>query len=147
MRWHCRLSHVAAHTKMLTIFLDDLISRPIVEIEKMLSFIGNKISRPDIIGDIPLLLSEMSKEFNSNFNQESDGTYSMLTSVEIRMIADTIELELNNTLGLSKWPCPSFRSLEKELINEKLIMSPSDLSANCSDPFVTCSVQYDQNGG
>ena len=35
VRWHCRLSHVAAHTRMLTVFTDDLVLRPLVELQRM----------------------------------------------------------------------------------------------------------------
>ena len=48
IRWQCRLSHVAAHTRMLTVFLEDMHTRPVIEIEKMISFIGLKVSQKNI---------------------------------------------------------------------------------------------------
>ena len=49
MRWHCRLSHVAAHTSMLSVFLDDLLSRSPAEIEKILTFVGSKVGRSELL--------------------------------------------------------------------------------------------------
>ena len=76
VRWHCRLSHVAAHTRMLTgtselfifdeiyffacclliistgvVFVEDLLSQPVVEVEKIVSFIGYKVDRPAIVAE------------------------------------------------------------------------------------------------
>ena len=48
MRWHCRLNHVAAHTSMLTIFLEDLISRPAYSTEEILTYMGYKLSRAEL---------------------------------------------------------------------------------------------------
>lgn len=45
VRWQCRLSHVAAHTRMLTVFTEDIMLRPHIEFEKMLSFVGLRVSQ------------------------------------------------------------------------------------------------------
>jgi hypothetical protein len=45
VRWQCRLSHVAAHTRMLTVFTEDIILRPNIEFEKMLSFVGLRLTQ------------------------------------------------------------------------------------------------------
>lgn len=143
VRWHCRVSHVAAHTKLLTIFIEDLLELPIVEVEKMLSFVGVKVSRADIYPVLnklwPTFLEEI-KHVSSDHNRYQDKQY--------EAISYGIGLELNSTKDLTRWPCPSFRLLIKEVKDESFYMIPSQvLAVNCSDSYVTCEVHYDQNGG
>lgn len=39
MRWHCRLSHVSAHTSMLTVTLDEILNEPETLLNKILRFV------------------------------------------------------------------------------------------------------------
>jgi len=39
MRWHCRLSHVSAHTSMLTVTLDEILNEPEALLNKILRFV------------------------------------------------------------------------------------------------------------
>ena len=132
---------MAAHTKILTVFTDDLLARPMVEIEKMLTFIGTFYDRHALISDDSKLFSLL----NTEIGVTDDISKIIRSKRDIALNA--IELELNTTKYLTRWPCLSFRSLENDYKNEVLMMKASDVSANCSDPFVTCSVPYDQNGG
>jgi hypothetical protein len=143
MRWHCRVSHVAAHTKLLSIFTEDLLQRPMVEIEKMLTFIGGTYDRHALIADDAMLGQLLRREFNDSIFAASRDYDREVAQAAMR----GIETELNATKFLTKWPCPSFRGLEQDYSRVSLSMKANELSANCSDPFVTCSVHYDQNGG
>ena len=65
VRWHCRLSHVAAHTKLLTVFVDDLLLRPVVELEKVLTFIGVKYQRTQLVSSASSFASTLAKSLSS----------------------------------------------------------------------------------
>jgi hypothetical protein len=70
-------------------------------------------------------------------------------------LAETIEAMDNEMLiskELTRWPCKFFRDFESkgkrgEEPPVQLPIPAKDLSANCSDKYVTCSVQYDFQGG
>jgi hypothetical protein len=174
VRWHCRVSHVAAHTKVLTIFVEDLLARPVVELEKILTFVGVKYSRPTLSaaslgfserlqqvlsGGIPKYSAQQSFP-GTSFVQISDGTSTETAknyNIPVEYISpmlDALENELEHSNGLTKWPCASFRDLDGP--RQQRFVSPSTLAlflpsdmlaANCSDPFVRCSVPFDSNGG
>ena len=69
VRWHCRLSHVAAHTKLLTLFVDDLLLRPVVELEKVLTFIGVKYQRAQLVSLAPSFASTLAKSLSSTVSK------------------------------------------------------------------------------
>lgn len=113
-----------------------------VEIEKMLTFIGGSYDRHALIADDSMLGISLLQEFNDSTCLSSR----LYDQNVIESAVRGIGAELNSTKFLTKWPCPSFRSLEQDR-KISLPMKAVDLAANCSDPFVTCSVHYDQNGG
>lgn len=59
MRWQCRLSHVAAHTRMLTVFTEDIMLRPHIEFEKMLSFVGLRVSQKVLESVLAVYISRL----------------------------------------------------------------------------------------
>ena len=67
-----------------------------------------------------------------------------MTSSLADVIADTIASEMRASKDLTRWPCKSFRELEKKL---SLPIPSGCLAANCTGDYVTCSVQYDFQGG
>eukprot|EP01031_Cornospumella_fuschlensis_P031451 gene31451-38016_t len=136
VRWHCRLNHVAAHSAMLTVFVDDLRRRPFFEIQRIASFAGLKIREEDIqavLAKLPALQQALSSASSAQVPGE-------LAEAAARSIAS----ELDNSRNLSVWPCKSFKELETSfssalLSHRRYYM----LSPNCSAPFTKCSVQYD----
>eukprot|EP01036_Dinobryon_divergens_P027168 gene27168-35893_t len=139
MRWHCRLNHVAAHTAMLTVFTTDFARRPVVELEKILTFLGVKASREDLLS----VVQSNSEALQAIFSREKSQS-SVLSPSQAADIANTIESEMRASKDLTRWPCKSFRELEKKLL---LPIPSSNLAANCTGNYVTCSVQYDFQGG
>jgi hypothetical protein len=142
----------------------------------MLTFIGFKFSRPALLLAVPEFVSQLknsmsfsSSEFQSPSTAVADKTASvgvetsMLLSVPevfLKISASAITNEIMNTNGLTRWPCESFRKIKPygkaetlELrstyaqVKDRLRMSSPMLAANCSCPFVTCSVSYDTAGG
>lgn len=55
-----------------------------------------------------------------------------------------LQRELDSTNTLSDWPCKSFL---KNKCSPKLQVQPEMIAANCSAPFVKCSVRFDTRGG
>ena len=146
MRWHCRLSHVAAHTKMLTIFTKHLFDNPMFELEKVLTFVGaNGYDRPKIVKQLPEFIKELAESLKQYPDQNR---LRNLSTEQLSQIIGSIGAELDQSKHLTKWPCLNFRSLQpKEPSAPSLPIPYNVLSANCSDPFVTCSVHYDKAGG
>ena len=141
VRWHCRLSHVAAHTMMLTIFSDDLVNKPMIELEKILSFSGVKFSRDDLRKAINSHLNELIDEIDYIPNSRS--SYQLIPHELISIGLDTLQNELDTTKLLTKWPCHSFNSISNK---DKLLFAPSVLAPNCSGLHVVCSVPVDIRG-
>jgi len=56
----------------------------------------------------------------------------------------SIDNEMKISKELTKWPCKSFKELEKDT-TVVLPIRYYELSADCSDKNVVCSVQYDKN--
>lgn len=142
IRWHCRLSHVAAHTAMLTIFLDDLMIRPAVEIYKILSFLDMKPGRKEIMSAIDTSFDRLQHEMNVPAVTGMSIDYSLNEEL-IDVAIQTIKSEMESTQDLQKWPCKNFRELD----TQELPMNSAALAANCSGTYVTCSVPVDKRGG
>jgi hypothetical protein len=134
VRWHCRLNHVAAHTAMLSVFVEDLKARPVVELYKILSFMGIRPSQPDIEAAINQLGASTMARLAEN---EGAVPQNLVTAA-----ADALQ---ETTARLSKWPCDSFKDLE--LDGDKLPIHYTQLAADCDSEHVTCSVGVDQRGG
>ncbi len=155
VRWHCRLSHVAAHTRMLTVFVDDLISRPVVEIYKILSFLGHRGARSDILEAVAALHKEtiaglqvgpweLSVDGAAVLHEQSYIDGARLVEAGAAALAE----EMEATDGLQKWPCNSFASLDSSSPESAMLpLKSASLAANCSGMYVVCSVPVDKRGG
>lgn len=150
VRWQCRLSHVAAHTKMLTVFMDDVILRPVIELDKILSFIGIRAARSDLVEASNAFGRKLQADLDMHgvdYNPTSHAVIEHLDLVPQDLIPaalSALENEMTSTDTLAKWPCKGFRELEKTV---KLPIPAKDLAADCSSPQVVCSVGFDQRGG
>lgn len=142
IRWHCRISHVAAHTRTLTLYLDDIINRPAFEIDRILSFILKKsrfMAREKLL-DMNKLVNTLKNDIKSSSSSPSLTKFNS----EFNTIAlKAMKSDYDSTGGLTKWPCKSFRELDQN----NLPMKATELAANCSNEFVKCSVPYDKRGG
>jgi hypothetical protein len=119
--------------------MEDILDRPAVELEKMLTFVGFKFARTTLIALIPNFITELKKSLavgsvisNKDFIDNGDSKnifienrqifpllvghkdYSDPLIVSNRIIQTGISAmnsELTQTNGLTKWPCESFRNL------------------------------------
>lgn len=127
MRWHCRLNHVAAHSSMLSIFIEDFLERPVVELYKILSFMGIRPSQIDIE---EALGQEAGKQAISALSEN-------FGAVPQEQVADAISQITSTTKRLSKWPCDSFRELDSSS-GGMLPIPCNALHPDCDSKLVSC---------
>lgn len=99
------------------------------------------------------------KDINVNKNRHTSELLKV-PSEYLVITSSALSDEISITDGLTRWPCESFRKIRafgqaedaslKEYykkIKKRLVMTPQMLAANCSNPFVVCSVPFDRSGG
>jgi hypothetical protein len=137
VRWHCRVSHVAAHTAQLTVRsasdLADVVERRLTT-ERLLSFAGLKVA-PDLLDEGERTFAPVLRAL-----QAADASIDALDASRWRL-ADVLSSELSATQNLRAWPC---RSLWVDMDDAALVEAAKALSPNCSRPFTTCSVGRDR---
>lgn len=133
LRWHCRLSHVAAHTAELTLTLDNLLRHPTDTLDTILAFVWRqdwewgeqndnqkhtregdppKVWKSDAeafvasdVGSLQPLLSQLS------ILLQDDGVL-LSSSTDTTFVGETLRQsfakEMINSNNLSIWPCTSF---------------------------------------
>jgi hypothetical protein len=123
---------------MLTVFVDDLLKRPRLEIEKMVSFIGGTFTVNSNHGG--LTISQIVKKLQDSI-MSRDIPLEHIPMALIQKGVAAIEDELSNSKELTSWPCKLFSKL-----NTNLPLLPKLLSPNCSAPYVKCTIKYDIEG-
>ena len=172
MRWHCRLSHVAAHTAMFTIFLEDILRDPSVALGRILSFIwrddweweggDKKLQSPE-----NRFKEKKASQVvdNEHLVVDRDGSLRRLLDLTLLVLdelstSDAVKKSLhdafNGEMKLSKdmtvWPCPSFwegvnsdGDAEDDQMRIIRLIS-TEIVPDCSDdnPFARCTVNRDR---
>ena len=131
IRWHCRVSHVAAHTALLTIDEDDL-KTPRKTLERLLSFVGLKVDRD--------LLTRATKDFSTSVQAALNADLAIPNPQKYNA-ALRDELEASNSL--KDWPCQTLwvtTEDDRHLVRQRAPL----LAPNCSAPFVKCDVPRDK---
>lgn len=152
IRYHCRLSHVAAHTALWTVTFEDIRDTPIQEmISQIRQFLDLSDERDEAVtlarykgGDLITLAME---EVNSR-------AVTLITSVESdnmnvrKTLNDVLVDEMRISKNLTAWPCESFWTVGDD--EEPLKLSPivskvsKAISPNCSAPYTSCFVKRDK---
>mmetsp|Transcript_11722 Transcript_11722/g.16901 ORF Transcript_11722/g.16901 Transcript_11722/m.16901 type:complete len:474 (-) Transcript_11722:37-1458(-) len=168
VRWHCRLSHVAAHTSVYTIHLTPQVLQWYPEriIQNVTNFIIQEPQhRMKIEKDIPITLPEGEKIelkqhiqnielFIANNIQEKEKAECQKYVESYRCI---LQKELDSTEKLKAWPCLSLwenvtrrnayknkDGVDRGNIQEFLLFqTASRLGPDCGANFVTCTIQQD----
>jgi hypothetical protein len=154
LRFHCRLSHVAAHTAMLSIKTKDLFTAPENVSRQLKSF----CTPHETIGEHQVeaflkrtILDGMQSALDA---QKRSGTELLnnvqaVYRVDVREAMDDVLLdELNKTKSFSTWPCLSFWTAGDE--PDPLNISPivqriaKALSPDCDDALANCWVARDK---
>ena len=147
LRWQCRISHVTAHTSLISISLHGILKDPVKVIEKIYQFVfennwewGGKTAMP--WKDIDPM-NEAMNFIDSEKTHTPDSSYLRRAIEEVVLIRgvaedflgnlngntthlDNIEAAFNEEMKLSKdltiWPCPSFwAGIDKFQLNSMLI--------------------------
>ena len=153
LRFHCRLSHVAAHTALLSVPFMQMVKEPESIPEMIESFLipkdtpePIKDSDEDAADDDSVTLFD-SEEANGarmlSYVQEKSPT------VNILHVLDQVLLEeMKLTKNLTVWPCPGFWASGEPTAPTKLSnftqRLAKQLSPDCSDPLVSCFVARDK---
>jgi hypothetical protein len=101
------------------------------------------------------------KYFNADTHMQSNPYELLKIPPEyLSITASALSNEIATTDGLTRWPCESFRKIKAfgtaddpslkdhiKKIKKRLVMTSQMLAANCSNPFVVCSVPFDKSGG
>ena len=158
VRYHCRLSHIAAHTALWTITVEELFNSPVPDlITRAQDFLG--LERESLIEE------EKKQEQDDDLVPPEDMrgilkaiyTYgsSMLTFIQslsrydvLKVLDDVLIEELRISKNLSAWPCESFWTVGEP--SSPLHFTPlvarisKALSPNCTAPLTSCFVKRDQ---
>jgi len=148
IRWHCRLSHVAAHTALINVNLSAL---DVKELKRIVDFI---VTNP---GNDPLDLKE-GKDPSTPFPKFSILDNPFVDTNILRWFQSNdgrsdmdhvLSDELKTTKDLSQWPCLSFWRKGTNNKDEKIDDDIHERLAKmmvpkCSEPFVKCSVKFDR---
>lgn len=162
LRFHCRISHVAAHTATLSIPFMDLLSDPMETTQAIQSFLapGDTVQAKEekSTDDDGISESVADDDQAGLFDAEESYGTQMLTYVQsvshvnVNDVLDQVLLEeLKLTKNMTKWPCPSFWAAGDD--PEPFKLSPiamrlaKALSPDCDAPFASCFVPRDKCEG
>jgi hypothetical protein len=167
VRWHCRLSHVAAHTAVETVFLspEALQLYPEAIIQNVTNFIfQNPQDRIYIAKNAPIVIPERERLklsehirnielYSSEYLQESESDCRDFEKSFHCILRD----ELDSTNQLQDWPCRSLweniprhqMSITNDTVSHNnlqdllLFQMASRLGPTCQAEFVNCTVRED----
>lgn len=157
IRYHCRLSHMAAHTALWSIDLESLAGTPqetlIEQIQDFMGIHSQDIAK-ELRDDTARHESTFPPEVGSQLPTISTRSNSILSHIQLSLQQDILKEmdqvllhELKISKNLSAWPCESFWTVGENLNNTKLSPIVSRISRamspNCSAPFTTCFVKRD----
>eukprot|EP00986_Skeletonema_menzelii_P007337 scaffold2854_cov140-Skeletonema_menzelii.AAC.13 len=168
LRWHCRLSHVAAHTAELTLTLDNILKHPTDTLETILTFVWrqdweweghnhneNKSEERDLY---PKIWKGAAEEFVASkggslqplLYQLSLLLQDGLLSSDATLFGDTLQRsfanEMTKSKDMSSWPCPSFWDGVDNDYSGAAYKIANEMTPNCKDddPYARCTVKKDR---
>ena len=152
MRFHCRLSHVAAHTASLSIDSTTLVNNTKLGLS-LRDFMAPDAAQQSGQDAEDTAVTADDDEMRVVYDQQSIGA-SILTRLSAQMtdgntvlgmLDGVLQEEMKRTKNLSVWPCPSFWDppvpLQLSNLTRKLAAA---LSPDCDDSYVSCFVQRDK---
>ena len=165
VRYHCRVSHLAAHTAVLSLDMSTLAQVPYVASEGLLRFLNITAIEHGEMEDPDMEVKEDSHDVGKFFEREQDiiamsnnfesFAASLLTWIEQHeevSVKEELDLvlkeELTKSTNFSKWPCESLwttgdgpNGLDLSPFGRRLAQS---LAPDCDAPFTACSVKKDR---
>ena len=127
--------------KHVIVYTEDLITRPVSELEKIMTFAGIILPDRKKMFKYGWILKSNIKANVKKMNSETDVKW-------INTAMSVLEDELQSTNTLADWPCKSFRKVTPdESVVTSLPMKANELAPDCTGNYVTCSVPIDKAGG
>lgn len=145
IRWHCRLSHVAAHTALFTIEITD-IQMPWSELILFIFSSSTEHKTRDLeamfeSGSIRDSIIQQNQKFFHALNHQKDKH--ILSQSYMDAMEHGLADELAKTRNLQVWPCLSFWDVGDKLSPQSHFLA-AQLIPQCSAPFTTCFVEKDR---
>ena len=161
MRWHCRLSHVSAHTSMLSVSLNAILKDPISTMQQILQFvftnnwewedkkgaaweeIDSKKEAEELVSnslDDVIGLADIIEETVVLQEQVEQLLSTSGDNIISRSLQNAFDEEMQLSEDMTHWPCPSFwDGVEKLKINSGLV-------PDCRDdhPWIKCTINRDK---
>jgi hypothetical protein len=161
MRWQCRLSHVSAHTSMISVSLNDVLKDPISTLQQIIQFVfsnnwewegGNTQVWKDIDAkkeasefvdwETTRIVENESKQLLNKISLVQEQVENALdTKGELAAaVQDGFKEEMELSEDMSHWPCPSFwAGVEQLKMNSALV-------PDCRDdhPWIKCTINRDK---
>lgn len=140
-----------SHDCISAVYADQLVTKPVTELEKMLTFAGHKPNRDSLLNAVKTYLPTLTAEWDDlatirdhfgNLTQTS-GVAVDIDSIYKKAVA-AVQKEMVESQNLTKWPCKSFRDFKDKQVVEQLPLPVKTLAADCAAQYVKCSVRYDQ---
>jgi hypothetical protein len=122
---------------MLTVFSDDLLTRPAAELGKIVTFAGGKVDHAGLLASLvhlPALRREWAEPSISLGAERLSELYQTgLTALRKEMVSSK---------NMTRWPCKSFYDVPRKDA-ARLPLPASTLTANCSAVHTKCSVRFE----
>jgi hypothetical protein len=149
IRFHCRISHVAAHTAVfnvnVTYSLDhmvDVVEKVIVNPNRHVG--GGTLDHLDRMDKVKSYLMEVLPSLIDTDPKRRTLSWLLKKPDMMDALQNTLQEELDTTNGLKKWPCQSFWDIHGIDMDDRLRKMASKLSPDCDAPFTTCVVARDR---
>jgi hypothetical protein len=146
VRWHCRVSHVAAHTAVLTVSLEDLLDDPWEEEYQIRSFLNlspeqaeEHVDEDELAGSMDQIVHR-STLMLMKLDQLNHANGKHPTKME-DMLDGIVNEELKSTNNLDAWPCTSFWKFNH--ITPISRKTAALFAPNCTAPYTKCFVPRD----
>lgn len=155
LRFHCRLSHLSAHTAIMSVTLMDLLSDPTLTVQKIRAFLApNDEHKEKSKGEDDDNTLTVDDDQSGLMDAEIAFGSRILTNVQKNMkgenVADILDQvlldEFNQSKNMTVWPCSSFWAAggDEGDLSEITRRLAKALSPDCDDPFNTCFVERDK---
>lgn len=157
IRFHCRISHISAHTALLTIPLNEMILNPDQVVEQLRLFLGKSSDQPKqahivTAMEVHQTRKELKDETTAALQSIRTSAMTLLSQVVdadnvLEVLSNVLRHELRSTKNLTDWPCQSFWSVGEDSDPYNLPLESkriaAALSPNCSATFSNCWVHRD----
>jgi hypothetical protein len=154
IRFHCRLSHLSAHTAIMSVGYEDMLMEPHNVMKDMHTFLVPRDVPEKIEGDDDVQFAPDDDQNGLFEAEEAYGTQILshiqqVAQIDVNQALDVVlQDEMKRTNNLSKWPCESFwtsgEPSDPTKLSPLLQRLASSLSPDCDSPIGNCWVERDK---